>query len=120
MAGSMSETFHTPSGAKMTITVRRTKTLVVLDFGKHHASPRHTALIERVAAQAIRRYRNHHPHAVGRHEGSDVSVSRWLIECRREDADEVTQALYDTDGGLYVTAEEFLRRPSDPREERAA
>jgi hypothetical protein len=46
-----------------------------------------------------------------------ATTARWLVQCSREDEDAVPQAMFDTDESVYVTAEEFLKLPSDPRED---
>jgi hypothetical protein len=111
--------FRTTSGAYMSVERTQTKVTVTIDHGRVHATPRKTALIDHVAHHAFRRY-------VGTSKSRrrptffDVTTARWLVQCSREDEDAVSQAMFDTDGSVYVTAEEFLKLPSDPHEERAA
>jgi hypothetical protein len=109
----VTERLYTPSGALLKVEHTQTRSTIILDLAKQPSTPARTELIRRVGQQhATRRYINAGPRSRKYHVHHSAAVSYWHIECLQADEDDVIQIAFDVDGGVYVTAEEYLKTPS--------
>jgi hypothetical protein len=98
----------------------RAKVTVIIDHVQRPTTIGRTELIKRVATHAAQRYVNAGPRSRRHSIWFLVDRSYWYAQCSRDDEDAVSQAMFDTDGSVYVTAEDYLRLASDPHEDQAA
>jgi hypothetical protein len=96
----------------------RAKVSVIIEHARHLTTTGRTELIKRVATQAPRRYVKGNHASRRRYTWFHVDRSYWYAQCSRADEDAVSQAMFDTDGGVYVTAELYLKLPSDPHDDK--